>query len=161
MSIQREGPARQKFRRKVERLEYVVTLEPATRGFVPTTLRELVAWEDAALGLDAWSSFSVATLSGSNGDLRRRFDAVVKRLRNTSEPSPDQVDRSKREQASIISALAAQNHRLLEEKWALEGELERTRHLLGLTEANERKLIADLNKILPASQRIRSVGRDS
>lgn len=155
----REGPARRSFRAKVERLEALAAGRETSPSPIPRNLKEVRDWSEPDRGLRPWSSFTVATLNGPNGDLRRRLDAALAELSKKAS-RPDQVrSRTEEHRRTLreVAALAAQNVTLTVEIADLKAEIARRKDLVDILAARERELIDMLNKILPAHQRLRSV----
>lgn len=161
-AARRESRARRSFRLKVERLESLANDGNSPSVHVPRTLAEVVAWEDRSLGFSSWKSFSVAVLNGPNGDLRRRLDIALERLR--SPPSTVGTKKPRRGRAvehvqalAEVRALAQQNAELLEEKLQIQGELRRLRQSLAILQRREAELVSTLNTLLPIDRQLRPI----
>ena len=157
--LEREGPARRSFRAKLELLE-AAAAGRQTLSWIPRTVKEVRDWSEPDRGLTSWSSFTVATLNGPNGDLRRRLDAALALL-NRKERSRSDQHRSRTDEHRLalreVAALAAQNVAFSVQIADLKAEVARRQDLIEILSARERDLIDTLNKILPAHQRLRSV----
>lgn len=112
---------RQHFESKVAALEaFLRDQEIPADVPVISRIRDLQMWVDVRRGFRAWSSYSVVAPGGDNGDIRRRFDALIvpfARLQGGREQSRlESLVRLRerlREHEDLVRVLAAQNERLL------------------------------------------------
>lgn len=153
----RNKPARAAFEAKV------VILEDWVRGgAVPThvprlrTLDDVRLWEDGALGLKAWTSFSVAAPSGPNYDLRLRLKALLPRLgalqegiaRAPKSPSIRKTE-AQREMEKVHRALVIQNEQLLHAINQIRQQLSREMTMRKIAEVERDELKKKLGAVIP------------
>lgn len=103
------------FMKKVELVELASSSTKPVPPFIPLDVTRLAAWDDPALGVSKWSSWSIVSRSGKYSDLRRRYDKAVLALLERSSAKPPPKRRTTAEVLELkkrVRELSQQNARL-------------------------------------------------